>query len=279
MRSLTYPLEDELSIFDTVSGARSALDQAALVTLRPTISGAYGKYGSAASVVSLAPVGLTLIEGDLVAANYDVLRTGRCREIGARIMARSSKCCLCGDRQTGQLDHHLPKGAFPEFAALSANLIPACGTCNQKKSSTYLRAGGGAAYLHAYRDALPEAEQFLVAEIEIQGTVIVTFSLVQTPGISSELFEILTHHFTALGLADHYGERATELLVERRISFHDYYGDDGPESLARYLEREARSARRAYGANHWKPVALDALANDESFCNGGFKVLGGEAEL
>lgn len=279
MRSLPHPIEDELSIFDTLCSTRRAMDQTSLLEHRPTVSDAYDNYYSADSVVLVAPLSLADAAAVLIAANYDVLRTGRRRDIGARIMARSNRCCLCGDRPTGQLDHYLPKGDFPEFAALSANLIPACGTCNQKKSSTYRRSGGGPAYLHAYRDVLPGTEQFLVGEVAIQGTVIVTFGLVQTPGISSELFDTLTNHFAILGLAEYYGERATELLVERRISFHEYYGDDGPESLARYLAREARSARRAYGANHWKPVALDALANDKSFCDGGFKVLGGEVEL
>ncbi|NMZ01384.1 HNH endonuclease [Pseudomonas proteolytica] len=49
-------------------------------------------------------------------------------------------CCpYCGIPGTMTLDHYLPKAlkAFPEYAVLSENLVPACGECQSAKGERY----------------------------------------------------------------------------------------------------------------------------------------------
>lgn len=57
-----------------------------------------------------------------------------------RVATEKLGCCpYCGLPSNITLDHYLPRNikSFPEFSILSANLIPACSTCQSKKSDFY----------------------------------------------------------------------------------------------------------------------------------------------
>lgn len=53
-----------------------------------------------------------------------------------------------------QVDHYAPKSLYPWFALSLANFIPACGNCNQKKSSK------GGFVLYPYEESFGEAYRF-----------------------------------------------------------------------------------------------------------------------
>lgn len=53
-----------------------------------------------------------------------------------------------------QVDHYVPKSLYPWFALSLANLIPACGNCNQKKSNN------GGFVLYPYEESFGEAYRF-----------------------------------------------------------------------------------------------------------------------
>ena len=84
----------------------------------------------------------------------------------------------------------------------------------------------------------------------------------------------LSAHFDALRLNEYYVDESVRLLSESRASFYAYYRKGGREAVSSYLDIDGNSSRRVYGVNHWKPCLLLALAADDAFCDGGFRVLG-----
>ena len=153
--------------------------------------------------------------GKTLRSNYPVLRSGALASDGGQILARSSVCCLCGLRATSELDHFLPKELFPEFSALSLNLVPVCSVCNKRKGEVWREQGSEPAFLHAYLDQLPSSESFLQATLDFTaGVVLPSFQINRTPGMSEEAFNLLCTQFERLDNTA-YAEDAVELLVEK----------------------------------------------------------------
>lgn len=243
-----------------------------LVHVRETVFEAYSKYESG-ELCSLS----TVIDNDETAekirSNYEVLRSGALVDDGAEILARSRICCLCGLRATSELDHYLPKQLFPEFAAFTVNLIPACGVCNKRKDQVYKTPLGDPAFIHAYLDQLPNSEPYLQATLKLDEGVIPSFEIVQPAGLPDETYRVLASQFVHFQLDTVYAEEAVELLHEKREAIEDYSAECGPAGVKKYLRREARSTSRHFGLNHWKPATLSAAAESADFCSGGFRLL------
>lgn len=275
--AIPYDPAAEAAVYDEVTVGASARRRVMLLALRPDVLSAYDLYTSASHPTRLSSFLSFDLQGEDAKAlrgNYRILRSGKCKEIGASILRRSTKCCLCGHRDVGQLDHYLPYTTFPEFSALTVNLVPVCAVCNKTKLDTFVRPDGGPAFLHAYLDPLPAAERFLIGQVRIGDTVTVDFSVARTSTMAISVFETLQSHFDLLGLADLYGGQATEMLFEKLVPLYEHAADGGSGEVRKYLEREARGAAARRGTNHWKPVALQALAQSDEFCEGGFSALG-----
>lgn len=280
MRQILFRSCDELELYDLLSSAQREPQRTRLSQLREAVSVAYECYGSATDVTGLDPASVGAGEdSEILRKNFSILRHGRHKLVGLRLMRGSSLCCLCGHRESSDLDHYLPKGRFPEFAAMTANLIPVCGKCNQKKSSVYRHGRGGPAFFHPYRHKLPN-EQFLMAKLEIDSTTVsAQYGIIKTPLMDEEIFETLVFQFQRLGLGQLFGEQAASTLDERKTAIYEYYDDGGSAGVRKYLLREAKSAANFLGLNHWKPVLLNALGSSHNFCDGGFQVLGPPSDL
>lgn len=65
-------------------------------------------------------------------------------------------CCpMCGSDSTMDLDHFIPRSAFPEFAIFSKNLVPTCPYCNRGvKKETVMGSGPQDRFLHPYFHSL-----------------------------------------------------------------------------------------------------------------------------
>lgn len=278
MRSIphTFDLAEELEVYDATRENAEEPTFTRLVSLRSQVSAAYGAYASAASTSNLTTIIEPLggVDAQALKSNYPKLRSGVRKDLGVKILKRSKKCLLCWHAPAGQLDHHLPKALFPEFAVLTHNLIPVCAYCNRTKTDSYQRADGGPSFLHAYRDLLPRDEQYLWAQISVGDTVAAEFRVVRSATMSEPVFATLEHHFDALDLRNIYGDLASELMAEKLTPVYEDFDAGGPNAVKRYLLKETRGAMRKHGVNHWKPVLLSALAFDATFCDGGFVVLG-----
>lgn len=273
MRTVTFPSTNESELYDRLCAHRLTFDAVGAALLdasRQDVMDAYDEYtaGDMWRLVSALPADPVAVP---LKANYVTLRSGALKEVGAELLSRSSLCCLCALRDTSELDHYLPKEDFPEFAALSLNLVPACSVCNGKKARNYRDTAGGQLFVHAYFDDLPDSLLFLKSTLSTSPTVVPSFHVSQPAGMSTALFGVIENQFKLFGLDAAYSDAAIELLLERRRSIEEYYVDGGAPEVAKYLDRDARSAADHVGANHWKPVFLAAAAASVDFCSGGFK--------
>lgn len=272
MRTLSFPALDEARLYDRIKNHRSTETASVLDRLKSDILSAYSEYrldriGQLTSIIDDADV------ADSLRSNYTVLRSGALASEGAQILSRSRFCCLCGLRAASELDHFLPKKLFPEFAAYSANLVPVCGTCNKSKGPEYKDSNNGLLFIHAYLNDLPLGEKFLQAVLTVNRTVIPSFSIVPTPGISFETFAVLSAQFSYFNIARDYEEEGIELLAEKSGAIEEYFVEGGTSSVRKYLARDARSAENRYGLNHWKSALFRAASESDDFCAGGFRRL------
>lgn len=207
-------------------------------------------------------------------SNYPVLRSGTSSRDGDEIMARSRFCCLCGLRPTAELDHFLPRVKFPEFSALTINLIPVCSICNKQKGDEWVTPAGNPLFLHAYLEDLPVDARFLRARITVdRRSISLSFQIKKTSGMTSATARLLRSQFEYFDLQTAYRENAIEMLVEKAGAITDYYADGGSAQVRTYLDREALSMARSYGVNHWKTAALRAVSRSGEFCARGFRLL------
>lgn len=272
MRSIDLPTLDEAALFDRLWKRMGASVDSSMRNARDEVLAAYHSY-RAGGVHLLT----TIISDDKVGSelkkNYRILRYKAEKHVGDQILARSATCCLCGFRASSELDHYLPKTKYPEFSALTINLVPVCGVCNKKKLETYVTKSGGPAFVHAYFSDLPSRDIFLECELMCSTAILPIFELVQPVGMSDETFSALQSQFEFFDLATIYSEQATEFLCDRKLSIEEFNKEGGQSTVEKYLRREARSLESRRGCNDWKVATLMASANSTEFCRGGFALL------
>jgi 5-methylcytosine-specific restriction endonuclease McrA len=233
---------------------------------------AYRQYfASAADVTVLAAADTTPATSSDLTGNYDS-RGRATRRLRSQILANISggKCALCGRADASTLDHYLPKQLFPEFSIFPLNVVPSCWDCNHKKGSDYRRAA--AIFLHSYLDRIPDDLRFLFARVQVQDPAVAFEYWVDPPNELGSLADRIRDHFESLDLAAAYSLDALHEANERRQELRRNYEVSGgdPEAIREYLQHEAGSIAGYKGKNHWRFVALDALADSADFCAGGF---------
>ncbi|WP_157755111.1 HNH endonuclease [Variovorax boronicumulans] len=184
--------------------------------------------------------------------------------------APRGKCPLCGFGQASTLDHFLAKSSFPIFSVFPANLVPACKDCNHGK-------GGGVAsveaeqVLHPYfESAVIGQQQWLFASVEMTSPVTAIFYSQPPADWDAALRSRATRHFEEFDLARRFSvEAATEVagLVPVLNLLFEKAGEDG---VKHHMDLMANSSRQVE-PNSWKTALLQALAESEWYCKGGFK--------
>ncbi|MFF0278226.1 HNH endonuclease [Streptomyces sp. NPDC004330] len=207
--------------------------------------------------------------------NYALLDRGRPLEdlrnsIFRTALSRNSRCPLCERAQVCALDHFLPKNHFPEYSILADNLVPVCERCNRLKGDECDRVGGLLMF-HAYFDEFPDIE-ILFAEIDVDSTVSIRYSLRHSDGIDNFTFERVEKQYKVLGLFDFYQMEAVAELTDQIDLYDETYGSCGDSGLQSILSALARGAERK-GVNHWKAALYRALSRNVDFCSGGYRNL------
>jgi hypothetical protein len=253
---------------------RRVLDTRARLTASlPQILLAYSEYEAAhRNVAALRPIVTHPATGADLQGNYVYLRNAdAANHLREAILqaARYGRCPMCGQGRVTTLDHYLPKAVFPEYSIFPANLVPACGPCNNKKRTLYEDAGD-AIFLHAYYDHLPNRDRFLFAAITAQAVEIaVRFYVQPPPSIGPSMQRRIVSHFGKLGLADYYLQESAIEVSEKRHEVTRLL-DEGMKATAikAILRRQASSAAAIRGLNHWRAVLLGALAENTGLCVG-----------
>lgn len=205
---------------------------------------------------------------------YDATQIGsRLASLRTRLQAGVSRCPFCGFAPVTSLDHHLPRSDYKALSVYSRNLVPACGTCNQKKGRTVGGLGEHERFVNAYFGNLP-AERFFRARCAmVDGALVTNFEVVQTQGLSEAVFRRLSYQFQRLELNTRLKGEVTDFLVGLEVGLDNAYSTpSGATAVSQFLARSAASQERANGLNHWKPALLHGLATCNAFCDGGFRI-------
>ncbi|SDA25273.1 hypothetical protein SAMN03159355_03109 [Pseudomonas sp. NFPP10] len=114
---------------------------------------AYCTYISMEGSTEILPIKLSNEQIDFLRRAYSSrAKKYRLDWIDRLYMNKLLSCPMCGGEGPRTIDHYLPKEWYPEFAVLSYNLIPSCGTCNSKRGS-YNHPQQPHPVLHPYFDA------------------------------------------------------------------------------------------------------------------------------
>jgi hypothetical protein len=235
------------------------------------VNAAYVAYRSSFADCELHVVDPTL--GDALRSNFALMNRGKPFEFirDELLAAAGGLCPLCARGSAASLDHYLPQKQYPEFSVLVLNLVPCCERCNRLKGDLVKRVDG-ARFLHAYFDELPD-EEILIANVDTDPSVFVSFSIKLTPALTLEQYNNLEYHFSTLQLDSYYRKEANTELFDRLEAAEEYYSFDGAQGVRKYLDREYRSARASRGPNYWRAALFAGLSRSVEFCEGAFKRL------
>jgi hypothetical protein len=271
MISINRAHRDYIQDYTDVTGRRRMPGRRTLLDLEEPISVSYDEYhdveGNAAQI-SVFEYGHAR---NLLKTNYDTLADDNAL-YGELLRCEPDMCPLCGFGEVSTLDHYLPRTRFPQFSVYAMNLVPCCSRCNQLKG-TKVGHIPARQFLHPLYHALP-ALQLLTCGLDFEdGTVFTTFGVHRDGAADVGLVDRLTFQFEQLQLGDRLRRKATSVLRSRRIAFDLSVGNGGYEALHNQLEIEAEGARQQFGINYWESALYGALAADERFWNGGFRLI------
>lgn len=275
MYSLTPPTRDHIADFDNITARRPSV-ASLLAEQRPAVVTAYKNYlAQSGKGSSLHPISVTAVGADALRNNFDALDRGRSHaymrdEILAS--APSDYCPYCNISPVDTIDHALPKSVYPEFSVLAPNLVPACSACNRDKSDVCHQTSGYD-LMHPYYVSIPD-EPILFAEVTVHSQAIAwRFYLRNDVAISQLEFMSIQNLFIHLDLADRFYRQSAGDILDRAGHFDELHKSAGADALRDYLSKEADSSRKSRGNNYWKTAILRALADNDPFCDGGYKNL------
>jgi hypothetical protein len=175
-------------------------------------------------------------------------------------------CPVCGIDPPVELDHYLAKSEFRPLSIYPWNLVPLCEACNGNKL-----AQDSGKFVHAYFDLLPDV-QFLQVEVSIEnGGLITEYSIDSDAALPTPLLEKLEFQMEALSLNDRFQKDVNTYLIGHTTALYLSDEHGGGDGVRYFLNRQANVETHAFYRNHWRPVLLNALANTDEFCDGGFK--------
>lgn len=268
MQIVARPAVDAPRLYDEVSRRRHPSTTEMLQGARGQVCDAYKTYEQSAEPATLTPIGATGSLRKALRGNYERFKETHADLYGSLKLA-SRWCPYCGDRDVTGLDHYLPDAVFPEFSILPDNLIPACSDCNRIKSTSFVDHAGAPRFLHAYLDDLSSTECLAASVDTASGVALMNFTVECPAHVEAELAAKVKAHFDALSLARLYKDRAEQEAAIRAYDVEELDNRGlGVEEISEYLTRSADGARQVHGTNHWRPVALEALAQDAAFCSG-----------
>lgn len=202
---------------------------------------------------------------------YNLVRTPAGRQHYDALIASAPKgvCPLCGAGVAATLDHFLPKGAFPQFSVLPANLVPACRDCNTGKLTAFAM-NAGEQTLHPYFDRAPYIiDRWLKAEVINSNPVAVKFYTSPPDHWTDENRLRIEAHFRAFKLGHKYAVLAASDLSSLVGLLANHIGPGGVHEVRRFLTSCATSESQIH-VNSWRSAMFSALADSAWFCEHGY---------
>lgn len=193
----------------------------------------------------------------------------------ALLAAAGNRCPSCGGSRPVELDHHLPKGKYAEYAIFPLNLAAICGPCNKSKLAK-VGTTLATSYLHPYLDPLPKIVFLDASVARSGGSYRIRFAFRHGAVTPPLLEQRMAHQFGNIDMDGALAAEITELLSEIACKIEDELerpiGTPAEPDLVRtYLHRNAGRIERQHHVGFWQAVMSRALGDDMSFCEGGYR--------
>jgi hypothetical protein len=192
---------------------------------------------------------------------YDVLR----------ISAPQGVCPFCGIGAVKTLDHYLPKSKFPLLSVLSLNLVPACRDCNTEKLAI-LATSAGEQTLHPYYDHQEFiTDQWLFGSVEQTVPIAISYFVNAPPHWSATSARRVQTHFNSYGLDAKFSTQASTEISSLLPLLKNHFALMGHSKIQSFLQSVATTELNLH-RNSWKAAMYQALANNNWFCNTGYRL-------
>ncbi|WP_327303036.1 HNH endonuclease signature motif containing protein [Streptomyces sp. NBC_01298] len=188
---------------------------------------------------------------------YDEIMDGRDEDL----------CPMCRHTEVTELDHVLPKKAFPALCVTPDNLVGVCEFCNGKKGDI-TATDDRKVLLHPLFESAAR-EPWLKAEAVPGGAGVLRYFVTAPPRWEAVFADRVRYQFDFLKLGMRYSSKANHTLAGMRQHFADQLEASHAPGLRLHLESLAFS-HRADDPNGWAGVAYSAWAADDAFCQGAF---------
>jgi len=174
-------------------------------------------------------------------------------------------CLMCGCPKSGQLDHILPKSAFPEFSVFSQNLVPAC-DCNGKRGTVFVGPGNQERVLHPFFDRILK-QRLVRAQIDpdpIHGYERPSISLSNLLLPAHQSYDAVRFHITnVLQRTDvlHHFDSTWRKLWDRPEDYFDHPSD--VVAFKEAVRNTLAKSDRHYGTpNNWYSMIYAGIEGD-----------------
>lgn len=174
-----------------------------------------------------------------------------------------SECQYCNIGEPNTFDHYLPQADFPEYVALSINLVPCCSRCNYEKGEIWL-LGGSRKVINFYYDVLP-AVSYLTCVISYTRNIPQATFAINPTVIPVGMRTVIINHFTALKLAERFKYKSNSEITDILNAIAPSAGLLTRVQIQTNLRDEAVRMRVAKGANYWRAALRDALSYSNTF--------------
>jgi hypothetical protein len=167
-------------------------------------------------------------------------------------------CPVCGSSTTGDVDHYLPRIAYPEFSIMRANLVPSCTHCNSGVKGSYVKGAKPERFIHPYFDDWADKA---IWHIEF----IAPFEAVQfrpkpNGKLSAGRQEIVDFHLNhVLGEQFHRSMENKWATLPILLKLTIKHSKKFTKSTRKALREELRKARATTGKNSWDTAFFRGL--------------------
>lgn len=280
MRQIPKPTDNSGDVFiDCIDIVRNASLKARLTAIKNHIENATTEFenkitkGTIHTIIREA-----IINGNVTAKEIEAVYTLRMVKKGTPgrkyydkilLSAPLGICPLCSQREVTTLDHYLPKTEYPRLSVAPVNLIPCCSDCNKTKLVGYPTQDYEET-LHPYFDNV-EDDIWLNAKVIQRTPPVISFNVIPPNNWSPLLKNRVEFHFKSFSLGKLYSTQAAVTLTQINKRLEVLFQQFGSGGVKKYLEEEADS-RSQTNRNSWQTAMYNAMAKDNWFCNGGFRL-------
>jgi 5-methylcytosine-specific restriction endonuclease McrA len=264
-----YPLRRKMFYWNRIVAAKNLANRTPLQALRPSVGQRITAYSQLTNPINLETIpASTYIAPNigLLAGCYgksDGMSYLKSKIINKQPMLLRGECQYCNIGEPNTFDHYLPKTEFPEYSALSINLIPCCATCNMEKGEEWLQEGHRR-IINFYYDRLPNVI-YLNCDIRFRNNDPVAVFTINAAAIPVNIRNVIVNHFDDLKLLERYQSRSNSEITDVYNTIVGFAGILNRAQVQAQLQLEAQTMMNSKGHNYWRAIIRLALSRSNRF--------------